>query len=134
MTDLPPDTRIIVVRRGELMRVAYPFTQYALDTTSPPELALSAAMLFLELQTQYPGRADMPITSKTPQMGLALPMSDDVLDDDQPLWTVLAGHWQQYDVEIVGEVADNMKSFPALALNLVDLNVFHKRSGTNGSE
>lgn len=128
MTDLPPDTRIIIVRRGEFMRAAYPVTQYFLDTTSAPELALSAAMLFMQLQVEYPGRADMPITSKTGQMGLALPMADDVLSDDEPLWALLAGHWVDYDIETIGDIADNMKRFPALALNLVDLHVFHRRN------
>lgn len=134
MNDLPEDTRIIVVRRGELMRIAYPFTQYALDTTSPPELALSAAMMFLQLQDEYPGRADVPITSKTPQMALVLPGKDEPLDDDQPLWTVLAGHWQPYEVEVVGVVAEEFQRFPALALNLVDLHVFHSNRRHDGNE
>lgn len=122
MTTLDPDTRILVIRRGELMRISMPMTQYGLDTTSAPELALSAAMLFLQLQTEYPGRADMPITSKTGQLALALPYADDVLNDDQPLWAVLAGEWRPFDLDIVGTLADEMTIFPCCVLNLVDLN------------
>lgn len=121
MTELDRDTRIIVVRRGELMRIAYPITQYMLDVISAPELALSAVALFMQLQAEYPGRADMPITSKTGPMALALPFANNVLSDDEPLWMLLAGHWTDHDIDVVGDVADEMKQFPALALNLVDL-------------
>lgn len=113
--------RVIVIRRGQNMRLVYPMTQYGLDTTSPPELALSAMTLFMQLQAEYPGRADLPVTSATGQVGLQLPFADDVLDWDSPLWSVLAGHWQPYHVELVGDMADYMKRYPCTVLNLVDL-------------
>ncbi len=122
MTELDPTTRVIVIRRGEKMRVVYPMTQYGLDTTSAPELALAAMIILMELQMQYPGRADLPITSATPQVALALPFADDVLNDDEPLWAILAGHWQPYHLDVVGAVEDYMKTYPCVVLNLVDLN------------
>jgi hypothetical protein len=118
--EIDPSTRIVIVRRGELMRVNFPFTQYALDTTSPAELALAAAMMIMELQMSYPGRADMPITSKTPQMGLFLPFHDEPLPDE-PLWSVLAGEWRPFDLEIVGAMADEFTVFPCAVVNLKDL-------------
>lgn len=104
------------------MRMAYPMTQYGLDTTSAPELALSAVMVFMQLQAEYPGRADMPITSKTGPMGLFLPFMDEPLNDDQPLWAVLAGHWSMVTPEVMGTSPDDpMLKYPAVALNLMDL-------------
>lgn len=115
-------TRIIVVRRGHNMRMVYPMTQYGLDTTSPPELALSAAMTFMQLQAEFPGRADMPITSKTGQMALFLPFMDNPLDDDQPLWTVLAGHWTMVTPDVLGTSEDDPSLlYPAVILNLRDV-------------
>lgn len=104
------------------MRMVYPMTQYGLDTTSAPELALSASMVFLQLQTEFPGRADMPITSKTGPMGLFLPFADSPLNDDEPLWALLAGHWTHVTPEILGrgENDENLK-LPAVVLNLMDL-------------
>lgn len=117
------DCRIIIIRRGEYMRVMYPMTTYGLETTSAPELALGAISLLMQMQAQMPGRADMPITSKTGQMGLALPMHDDVLSDDEPLWVLLAGEWQRYDTLIVDEGTDQpIQRLPAVVLNLIDLN------------
>ncbi len=120
MTGVQEDTRVIIIRRGEKMRIAYPMTQYGLDTTSPPELAAGAIVMFMQLQTQYLGRADMPITSKTGQMGLFLPFADEPLQDE-PLWAVLAGHWQDYDVNVIGQMDDVFKQYPCVVLNLIDL-------------
>lgn len=120
---LPSDLRIIIVRRG-LMRACYPMTQYGLDTTSPPELAASAIVLFMQLQTQYPARADLPITSKTGQMGLFLPFADEPLQDE-PLWAVLAGQWNLYDLDVMGALDDAYKIYPCTVLNLSDLRGEH---------
>lgn len=124
MTDTPflPDTRVVIVRRGN-MRLMYPMTQFALDTMSAPELAASAIQLFMNLQGHMPGRADMAITSKTGQMCLVLPFKDAPLGEDEPLWVLLAGHWQEASVVAVPE--DALKPefcwCPCVALNLMDL-------------
>lgn len=124
MTDAPilPDTRVIIVRRGAI-RVMYPLTQYALDTMSAPELAASAIQLIMQLQATQPGRADMPITSKTGQMCLVLPLKDAPLGEDEPLWVLLAGHWQQMNVVAVPEDGPRPEwaRCPCVALNLMDL-------------
>jgi hypothetical protein len=124
MTDTPlmPDTRVVIVRRGN-MRLMYPMTQFALDTMSAPELAASSIQLFMNLQGQMPGRADMAITSKTGQMCLVLPFKDAPLGEDEPLWVLLAGHWQESEVVAVPEDAltPEFRRCPCVALNLMDL-------------
>lgn len=121
MTELPKGTHVIVIRRGSAMRVSFPFLQYALSSLTAPELARLAVPKFMELQMSAPGRADMPITSKTGPMALALPGADGPLDRYMPLWSQLAGTWTQFDHEVMGEMAPYMKSLPATVLSLIDL-------------
>lgn len=120
-TSLPKGTYVIVIRRGSAMRASFPFMQYALSSITAPELASLAVQTFMDLQMSAPGRADMPITSKTGAMALALPGADGPLDRFVPLWSQLAGTWVQFDHAIMDEVAPYMQELPATVLSLIDL-------------
>lgn len=122
MTDLPDDIYVIVIRRGSAMRACFPFLKLPLAEITAPELASMAVSVFMELQMQSPGRADMPITSKTGAMALVLPDADEPLDRLLPLWPQLEGSWTYHDIAVMDDMAPYLKNAPATVLSLVDLN------------
>lgn len=119
----PDDMRVILVRRGENMRVVLPVDPMALNGIMPPELALEAAKAILSIQEMQPGRADMPIIVGDTPFGLAHRGSDYVLDPKMNVGFQLDGHWEDTEIELIDLETRQvvMATVPCVVLNLDDI-------------
>lgn len=119
------DACVIIVRRGENMRVQLTVTLKGLkgNRVMPPEMALEAARLFIAIQDQEPGRADMPIVPGDTPFGLVHRDTEYVMDPRAPLWVQLDGHWEDQEVEFLDPETGKVETgtFPCVVLMLDDI-------------
>ena len=56
-------------------------------------------------------------------MAVAFPNADNPLDQDEPMWALLAGHWEQMPMQVAGLPEGSPDQLlPAAVLCLVDVN------------
>lgn len=115
-----PTTYVIQVHRGN-MRMNFPLTAWGLWQKTMV-FAHSVARGFVELQSAYPERADIPIKRTNTKLVLKLPSRDDALRPQLALWEQLKGEWSEMDVSTLGDegLTQQMEKAQFLILHLVD--------------
>ena len=121
MTDLPKDLHLIIVRRGSNMRLMLPMVPDNMMDTTPFEVATMCVQQFAALQSEAPGRADMPLNPH--RVGLFLPGALGPLDPEMMIGVQLVGQWvDMADIPSVEHGQLFRSTTPCCVLNLVDLN------------